>query len=1015
MKRVLVSVVFTVLASMPARGQQDASPYAEDLRFINELRTRGYSDLARDYLDRLTKSAPPAMRNEFALEGALIEMEAANEEPDSGKRIALYGQARDKFQQFLKANPRHPRAAEAKFDIARATTLQGKAQLSRARLESDPKLLAVEGAKARVTLTEAAAILKQLPKSPATDLAIALNLLDQSETYLNTSSDADTAASSKLVQDASRLLDPLAAGESSSKITWQARAWSARCLELLDVPRKALDKYQTVTGATGIPVQDGKRLAAYFVLLACRKAKETPDKKPLTNEYLIKKATEWLVDYPNYKNTPEGYGVQYLLAETLLIVSEETKTPPIEKKNAVVNARKYLSNIERTENDFTDRAKALKLAAMDKQGTFKLPIAKLNTFEDCFARAQFEQREIGKDARKFGDNKQEAEAAKKEHLANIIAALRLGLTKPDAAKLPSEPNVARSLLTYYLLEEKMYAEAIEVGEAFAKAKPNVPQASTAAIYTLLAHGRLLAERESKAVDAKALKNDPQYKADKERMLEFARRMTQLWPRDRAGDVARHELASLLLRDDKTAEAIRELAAITPAYPSYVSTQFLLARAAMQLANQDKEKGDPNGYQARALAALSKLPEPDASADAEARSDYLQGKLLLALEWYKQKKLKEVDDLVASLKPQVETWQLDSDADREKEKRKKFEDGRVQLLLYSAVLQANDAFKAGKYQEVTKRLDPLVDRFNADALPQLKESDMGPGLIGLDLRANVQINNLERARVAVKALQLLQTDKTAEKVGDGTSTVLAQLVGLITQQIDELRKKGDAESLQKAKAGFSSILNDVAGGQKKPTARLAYMLARCYAGMDEHQKAVDLLQTFAAEAQGADLPLQHAIQLLLAQEYRRVKKIDEARALLDEIVKGKDGKGGWGAKNIDAQKSLVLQLEEEHKYAPAAVLSDKYVKQLVRRLDDNKYKDHYFDFYYHLVYNMLKYGQDMTDSTKKAKAIRDAAQRIVDLEKAQGGFGGDQSRKRFEELLENEADLRQQYNDLKGKK
>jgi hypothetical protein len=1013
MKRSLASVLWIIVFALSASGQE--SPYAEDLRFINELRARGYSDLARNYLERLAKNAPPAMRNEFALEGALIEMEAANDEPDSSKRIELYRQARDKFQQFLNTNKTHPRAAEARFDIAKATTLLGKAELSRARLETDPAVLAAEGAKARGTFEQAAAILKQLPKTPDTELAIALNLLDQSETYLNTSSDADTAASSDLVQKAGKLLEPLASGESSSKITWLARAWSGRCLELLDSPAKAIDKYQNITGASGTPVREGKRLASYFVLLACRKAKETADKKPLTNDYLIRKAREWLTDYPSYRKTPEGYGIQYLLAESLLTEAEDAKTPPAEKRNAIVNARRYLSEIERTENDFTDRAKALKLAVLDKQGTFKLPIAKLNTFEDCFARAQFEQREIGKDAKKFADNKQEAEAAKKEHLNNIIAALRLGLTKPDAEKLPTESNLAQALLTYYLVEEKKYPEAIVVGEAFVKAKPNVSQAATAAIYTLLSHGRLLAERESKASDAKELKSDPQYQAAKEKMLAFARRMTQLWPKERAGNVARHELASLLIRDEKTSEAIKELAAITSEYPSYVSTQFLMARAALQLANQDKDKGDPNGYQMMALDTLNKLPEPGAAADPEARSDYIQGKLLLALEWYKQKKLNEVDLLLAKLKPQIETWRLDSDDAKEKEKRKKFEDGRVQLMLYSAVLQASNSFKAGKYQEVVKRLDPLVDQFNSDHLPQLKESEMGPGLIGLNLRANVQINNLERARVAVKALQLLQTEKDAEKSADSTTTILAQLVGLITQQVDELRKKGDAESLQKAKAGFTSILSEVAGGQKKPTAKLAYLLARCYAGMDEHQKAVDLLITFASEAQGADPALHHAIQLLLVEEYRRTKKTDEARTLLDEILKGKDGKGGWGAKNIDAQKSLVLQLEEEQKYSAAALICDKYVKQLVRRLDDNKLKDYYFDFYYHLVYSILKHGQSLSDSTKKAKSVHDAAQRMVALEKAQGGFGNDESRKRFEELLEKEPNLRQEYNALKGGK
>jgi hypothetical protein len=41
--------------------------------------------------------------------------------------------------------------------------------------------------------------------------------------------------------------------------------------------------------------------------------------------------------------------------------------------------------------------------------------------------------------------------------------------------------------------------------------------------------------------------------------------------------------------------------------------------------------------------------------------------------------------------------------------------------------------------------------------------------------------------------------------------------------------------------------------------------------------------------------------------------------------------------------------------------------------------------------------------------------MVALEKRQGGFGSEESKKRFDELLEKENDLREQYNALKGGK
>ncbi len=1013
MKRTVFVLSALLLLASPSFGQE--SPHAEDLQFVRELRARGYNDLAREYLDKLAKNAPAELKKELPLERARTEMEAAGDEPDSNKRIALYGQAREQFQEFLRANPNHPRAAETRFDIARATTLQGKTQLSRALLEDDLTVRTAEGAKARATLVQAFNQLKELPKAPETELAMALNLLDQSETYLNTGNEADTRESGKRIQEALQILDKLAQGEPTSKVTWQARAWVGRCVEMLDNPSKAIDRLQAVTEATGSAVQDGKRLARYFLMLARKKLpKESPDPKATLNNYLIRQAEDWLRDYRNYANTPEGLGVQYLLAKLLLEESELPKLDARMRDTIVSRARRYLSNIERTENEFTDRAKRLKIEAMSKQGTFKKPIDSLRTFEDCYVRAQYEQMQVAEDVKQFKDNASRADQERKKRIKNIIEALQSALKKADAKSPTIEVNNARTLLTYYLLEEGKAKEAIEVGEPFALKDRRSSQAASAAIYALVAYGQLLSKRERDASDVRSLKDDPAYKEEKAHMLSLARTMAECWPTERAGDLARHEIALHLLRDENIPEAIKELSAITRSYPSYIRTQFLLARAALQQSAQDKDKGDPEGYKKKALAALRSLPEPSPTADAETNGEYVQGRLLLALELIKDKQLKEADLALAALAPKLESLKTDEDPVKAKEKQHKFEEGLTQLSLHSSALQANDDFKAAKYKEVAQRLNPLIDKFNADQLPQLRDSGLGPSVIALDLRANVQLNDMKRARAAIKALQGLQTEKNTDKNADNTSDILSQLVNLINQQVEELRKKGDKENLQKTQAGFTTLLNEVAGSQKKPTPKLAFLLARCYAAMDEHKKAVDLLQPFAAE-EGSDAQLHHAIQLLLVQEYRQLKDTDKAHALLEEILKGKNGKPGWGAKNLDAQKMRVLLLEDREDYANAARLCDNYVTQLVRRLDDNKLKEYYFEFYYHLIYSILKHGQRQDSADKKAKAIREAAQRLVALEKRQGGLGSGESKKKFDELLEKETDLREQYKAFKGGK
>ncbi|HEY7315197.1 MAG TPA: hypothetical protein VH643_38045 [Gemmataceae bacterium] len=1016
MKRIFLigfAVVVTLSSAVAKEG-----PYAEDMQFIRELRSHGYSDLAREYLKKLAQNAPPELKKELSLEKALTNLEAANEEPDSGKRITLYAEARAEFQQFLKDNPNHPRAGEARFDIARATGLQGKTQTNRALLEPDKKTRIADGLKARATLNDAFNQLKQLTPSPQTELAMALNLLDQADTYLNTDSDAELAARGKPVLAAQKILEKLAQGDPNDKISWKARAWVGQCLYRLDDP-KATDKLIEVTGATGSAVQEGKRLARYFILLAWQKRNQAPDGKTPLDVYLRGRCEDWLRDYPSYGRTPEGYGVRFLLAEVLLRDSENAKLSNRERDNMVALARKQLRVIEQTENDFTDRAKNLKIAAMAKQGTFKAKIPTLKTFEDCYIRAQYEQMQIGEDAKKYADDKAKADAARKAHLKDIIEALQLGVQKPDAKNkdVATDYNNARALLAYYLLNEGKYKDAVAVGENFARNDPKPSQAGSAAIYALLAYSELLGEREGKAADAKLLEEDKAYQEDLSNMLKLAQLMEQRWPKERAGDLARHQIAARLLRQDKTEEAIDKLNAITPEYPSYVRTRFLLARTELQQAAQDKDKGDPKGYRARALAVLTELRPPPAGADAEVNREYIQGKLMLAGELARDKKFKEIDDLTTALAPQVASLKLVDDPEKDKDLRGKFEESRLQLSLYSTVLQADADFKAAKYDAVAKRLDPLVDQFNAGKIPQMKDSELAAPMFALALKTAVQLNKLDRAEQVIKALQELQADQGAK--GDkGTTAILAQLVTLISQQVEDLRKKGDKDSLQKAKVGFTSILNKVAGGQKTPTPQLAYLLAKCYSGMDEHKKAADLLEKFAAEPvkpdAGPEVQRHHAIQLLLVQEQRQLKEFEKAQKLLDEIIGTKE-KPGWGARDLEAQKARVMLLEDKGDYRTAALLCDSFIKQLVKRLDDNKLKDQYFEFYYHLVYCILKHGQRMSDEAQKTKSIKDAAHRIVVLEKAQSGLGNAESRKRFEELLEKEADLREAYKAQKAGK
>src|SRR4051812_13276696 len=122
MRRYLFLIAAVLLGSLSLTRAQEPA-YRDDLRFAESLRARGDNDLALDFLQRLSKGAPPELARELPLELAKTRLRVASEEPETGKRLNMYKEARDDFQRFINANPGHPRIPEANLEIARVLNL----------------------------------------------------------------------------------------------------------------------------------------------------------------------------------------------------------------------------------------------------------------------------------------------------------------------------------------------------------------------------------------------------------------------------------------------------------------------------------------------------------------------------------------------------------------------------------------------------------------------------------------------------------------------------------------------------------------------------------------------------------------------------------------------------------------------------------------------------------------------------------------------------------------------------
>ena len=376
MKRLLLVLTWAALA-VPAFAQEPA--YQEDLRFARELRTKGYKDLAEEYLNRLAKNASPALKDELALELANAQLDKAHDEPDTSKRLFLYEQARVELKKFVETHPKHARVNEAKLDVARVSVLQGKAQLSRAL--ADPATVQEETPdlkKARDLFTDAGKDLQLV----ATDLnrqlaplreavspedkklkarlerevlqaefAIALNIYDVAQTFPKDNPKFFKDRNDR-VTHASKRFTKVAGGDDTQSVTWLAKVWLARCDEELGKPKNARDAWEGVRQRGGrVPsAAEAVRLARYFDLLAVQYKPDLLGKKD-SLKYVEEGARAWLRDYPRFLTTNEGYGVRYLLAELLLEKTEKRNQAELDYGRALIR------EIEQTENEFTDRAR----------------------------------------------------------------------------------------------------------------------------------------------------------------------------------------------------------------------------------------------------------------------------------------------------------------------------------------------------------------------------------------------------------------------------------------------------------------------------------------------------------------------------------------------------------------------------------------------------------------------------------------------------------------------------------
>ncbi|HEV3203775.1 MAG TPA: hypothetical protein VGY77_05300, partial [Gemmataceae bacterium] len=617
------------------------------LEYVQELRARGLSKYALEYLEKVSNQPPEELAKVLLLEKAKARSDVAQLETDPNIRETLYTQAQEELTVFIQNNADSPMVAEATMELGRILAGKGKVLVGRAdRLDTpaarrpDLNRAQAQFQEAAKRLEEAAGMMaKQLsskdldPKIKTAltkikaqlELELGINYLDLFLTY----EELETKERPKIAKKALESLQKVGGGDDKNPLYWVARAWIGKYHYETQDFSKCVSELDKVIKAAGPQTEPGKRLARYFHLLVVDK-EPNPKKDLLTAK--VKEAEDWLKDYPSYVNTPEGFGARFQLAEGLLaqaLKRDKTAQNTAEVQQLFTRAEKLFEALEKSATDYSRLARERKLNIIVTRSGERTrgDINKLVNFQECFLRAQLEIFYIGEEEQKPPKDAKPEDLKKKrdQHVQNIVKALHRALELADAKTPLEELNEARYLLTFIYQQEmnEPYRAAI-LGEHLARTQPQSSRAGVAAGYALQAYSTILAEDESN-------EGNPQnVEASRRRLQDLAAYMEKTWPADPATDSARHRMASLFYKEKKYPEAIAVLSKISPSYESYSFSQFDLANAALQALkdNVQSPKGQPS-YQEQAIQALKKIPELAAGAAPLTAHYYFLAKLRLA--------------------------------------------------------------------------------------------------------------------------------------------------------------------------------------------------------------------------------------------------------------------------------------------------------------------------------------------------------------------------------------------------
>ena len=1012
-----------------------------DLRFAGQLRAEGTPDLAVDYLTRVLPIYPAVQQEPLRVILAGAKIDLSKSIPDAEARRRMMSQAKSELEAFVLANPKSPYALQASISLAAVALRLGEAQMAKALLY-DPKTPAalIEKTKGRELLsagiTQTQALLKrldELEKSGADVLGFTASRIREEKLVVKLTIAEAQFNLARLFNDpekesilrvqainlAFQSFETLSNEDDKAPICWKAYAWAAFLLKEKGEPKKARDFIKIIQAAreNNPGSKAGKAWAGYFRLRILHEEPE-PSERAQKTRLVLDGVRQWQSDYRTFRD-PQGddslrLGLKFLQAQATYDLARavvgKDALAATQKSKILAEARSYIRELEQGDHEFTDPARNLKIQIVRDQGVFQRKLEQLNSFEDCFIRAQFEALELEQDSAREKDATK-LKALRDQRIKLILDGLVKGIDLDTKAVLaqkatPWERGNAKIFLAYFLSQSGQDEKAADVSEALCRNEPKAFQAEKAGIIALQSLGQ--AQQECEKISGKDHKKNIDLK---KRIQALADHLISRWSNSSGGNVARHQLGLIALRDRKLLDAIKVLDQIPASYEGITFVRYQLGLAALDLATETKD----DKIRAQGIQTLEAVTDQSKSEDPGTVLTYVLSKLRLASEYYAAKRFPDVDRLTTMVSLQIQTALVDADPIRAKDLRDKLQTNADTLRLYAIQAQSSSLLRENKLKEALLLINPIIQQAKTGKIEVIrKDPQLATGFLNLALRASVQGRDMAAASEVLAIMQQLDG-------GSGDAAVknqLGQVYGLARQVGAEIKGLPDPKQKEVAQAGMAAVVEELAKNAPKYNNDNTRILALCFSALGLHKRAVEVMQLAVDKTIGeanADLikfkqdgPGQ-GLLLTFVKELRKDGRAAEARQFLTDWM-GTAKAPGWAATSVEGKLERLNILASEDKHGLVVSEASTLVKQLLPRTADNLFKERYLEAYWHMVNSTYLYGKSKNEGSQMDRA----GSLLFQMERSWPDFGTTESKARVEEMLNREPNLRDRYEAAKKK-